>query len=88
MYIYHMYYIIMPMHTLLYVGLPHVKGFLMFLGIGPGAALHKLRSGPDSFFCHWPSSAMEATHKAACVAPGLGTFSSLWDIMAVWLAGA
>jgi len=51
-------------------------------------ALHKLWSGPDSFFCHWPSSAMEATHKAACVAPGLGTFSSLWDIMAVWLAGA
>ena len=35
-YIYHMYYIIMSTHTLLYVSLPHVKGFLMFLGMGPG----------------------------------------------------
>ena len=32
-----MYYIIMSTHILLYAGLPHVKGFLMFLGIGPGA---------------------------------------------------
>jgi len=36
MYKYHMHYIILSTHALLYVGLPHVKGFLMFLGMGPG----------------------------------------------------
>ena len=30
-----MYYIIMSTHTLSYVSLPDVKGFLMFLGMGP-----------------------------------------------------
>ena len=45
-YIYHVYYIIMSTHTLLYVGLPHVKGFLMFLGIGPGADSDESHTAP------------------------------------------
>jgi hypothetical protein len=52
-YIYHMYYIIMSTQTLLYVGLPHVKGFLMFLGIGPGADSDASHTVPSCSIMKW-----------------------------------